>query len=169
MPGRGLGPGPVSGIGTPAGPPSSAAAQAAAAGSAVSSAVVEDAAVGSAIVGGTVGAGVGGANARKDELVRTRGLAEEPDEGNDVRAQAARALAELEGEEAEEAGVSERIGATADLPPTLLEPAVGRDDDQTHANRYGTQDDDMFGDGRMVVPPVLDGGEPGDFGPRGSK
>jgi hypothetical protein len=168
-------PGPVSGIGAPGNPISGAAsAQAAAAASgAVSGSIVEDAAVGSAIVGGTVGAGIGGATARKDELVRSRDLMpEEPDSsGTDARSQAARALAELEGEEATEAGVSARIGATAELPPTLLEPAVGgpADEDETHSNRYGMTDDDMFGDGRMVVPPVLDGGEPGERGPRGSK
>lgn len=163
-----LRPGPVSGIGAPPGALAGGAAQASAAGGAVSGAAIEDAAVGSAIVGGTVGAGVGGAAARKDELVRTRDQApDEPDEGTDARSQAARALAELEGEEAEEAGVSARIGATAELPPTLLEPAV--EEDETHSNRYGMPDDDMFGDRRMVVPPVLDGGEPGDFGPRGSR
>ena len=59
--------------------------------------------------------------------------------------------------------VSARIGATAELPPTVLEPAVGGsrpEDDAVHSNRYDVEQDDMFGDGRMVVPPVL-GGEPG--------
>lgn len=168
-----LAPGPVSGIGSPAAPTSGiSAAQTAAAGSAVSGSIVEDAAVGSAIVGGTVGAGVGGASAKKDELVRSRDLVGEqpPPESTDARSHAARALAELEGEEAAKAGVSARIGATAEPPPTLLEPAVAgrRDEDEKHSNRYAA-DDEMFGDGRMVVPPVLDGGDQGDFGPLGTK
>jgi hypothetical protein len=151
------------GAGASAGVSGSAAAQAGSA--AVSGAVIEDAAVGAAIVGGTTGAGVAGATARPDELVRTRDLAGENivadgDEGVGARQAAARALAELEGEEAEAAGVSARIGATAELPPTMLEPAVGGrrgDDDPEHANRYSV-DTDMFGDGRMVVPPVLGNG-----------
>jgi hypothetical protein len=173
-PGAPLAPGPISGVGAPSVPPAGGVSGAAAAASgALGGSLVEDAAVGSAIVGGTVGAGIGGAAARKDELVRSRDLMpDEPgEEATDARSQAARALAELEGDEAAEAGVAARIGATADLPPTLLEPAVAdRDDDREHANRYGVDDEDMFGDGRMVVPPVLDGfDQHGDFGPTGSK
>lgn len=172
-PGTPLSPGPISGIGPNVPPAGGASGAAAAASGAIGSSLVEDAAVGSAIVGGTVGAGIGGAAARKDELVRSRDLVPDPEapESSDARSQAARALAELEGEEAAEAGVSARIGATAELPPTLLEPAVAdRDDDREHANRYGVDDEDMFGDGRMVVPPVLDGGDQhGDFGPTGSR
>jgi hypothetical protein len=147
-----LAPGPVSGVGAPAtggALPGSAAAQTAAG---VGGSFVEDAAIGSAIVGGTVGAGVGGASARQDEVVRNHPTsAVEPEGDGDARSQAARALAELEGEEAE-----------AGLTPGVLEPAVGGRpaDDATHANRYAA-DDDVFGDGRMVVAPVL-GDEPGD-------
>jgi hypothetical protein len=131
--------------------------------SAIAGSVVEDAAVGAAIIGGTAGAGIAGASARPDQHVRSR-LAGEPieDEGFGARQQTARALAELEGEEAEAAGISERIGATAEPPPSLLEPALGgrrREDDDEHASRYG-EDDDLFGDGRMVVPPVLDSADP---------
>ncbi len=149
-----LAPGPVSGIGAPgtaAAVPAPAAAQAAAG---ATGSFVEDAAIGSAIVGGTVGAGVGGASARPDELVRNRqfsAIEPEPAGEGDARSQAARALAELEGDEAE-----------AGLTPGVLEPAVGAhpEHDATHSNRYAA-DDDVFGDGRMVVAPVL-GDEPGD-------
>jgi hypothetical protein len=155
---RPLAPGPVSGVGAPpvAGGGSSAAAAQVAAGAA-SGSLVEDAAIGSAIVGGTVGAGVGGATARQDELVRSRDYsAAEPDGEGDAHQQAARALAELEGEEAAEGELSARLAGAEAGAPMLMEPAVGGrpDDDATHANRYGEQDD-MFGDGRMVVPPVL--------------
>lgn len=152
-----LGPGPVSGVGGP-GAASVSGGSAAAVGAAAGS-FVEDTAIGGAIVGGAAAAGIGGAAARKDELVRTRGLGEgEPEGEGDARQQAARALAELEGDEAAEAEVSERIGAVAEPAPTLLEPIMGRrrEDDAEHSNRYGT-DDEMFDDGRMVVPPVLGG------------
>jgi hypothetical protein len=154
-----LSPGPSSGVGGSAGSVASGSA-AAQAGAGISGALIEDAAVGTAIVGGTAGAGVAGASARSDELVRTRDLTNVVDEGEEgagARQQAAQALAELEGEEAEAAGVSARIGATAEPAPSLLEPAVGArrgDDEDEHANRYAV-DTDMFGDGRMVVPPVL--------------
>ena len=42
------------------------------------------------------------------------------------------------------------------------------EDDAVHSNRYDTEPDDMFGDGRMVVPPVL-GGDSGAFGPDDAK
>ncbi len=154
-----LAPGPVSGIGPTGGPAGSAAGVASAAQASATGAIVEDAAVGAAIVGGTAGAGIAGASARPDELVRSRLAGEDIDEeATGARQQAARALAELEGEEAEAAGVSERIGATAEPPPSVLEPAVGgrRRDDDEHENRYGV-DTDLFDDGRMVVPSVLDG------------
>jgi hypothetical protein len=80
-------------------------------------------------------------------------------------------LAELEGEEAAEAGVSARIGASAELPPTVLEPAMGGrrpEDDDLHSSRYEVESDDMFGDGRMVVPPVL-GGDSGAHRPDDAK
>jgi hypothetical protein len=158
-----LGPGPVSGIGGGAASAGSASGiSSAAASGAVSGALVEDTAIGGAIVGGAAAAGIGGASARQDELVRSRQLGDGEPEGGDARSQAARALAELEGDEAVEAQVSERIGATAEPAPTLLEPIMGRrgDDDEEHSNRYAG-DDDMFDDGRMVVPPVL-GGESDD-------
>ncbi|HEX9338308.1 MAG TPA: hypothetical protein VF892_20590, partial [Pseudonocardiaceae bacterium] len=102
--------------------------------------------------------GIAGASARPDRLVRSRLAGEDIEEGSGARQQAARALAELEGDEAEAAVVSERIGATAEPPPSLLEPAVGgrRSDDETHDTRYGV-DTDLFEDDRMVVPPLLDG------------
>ena len=156
-----LSPGPVSGVGPVEGPLGSAV-PAGQAGAAASSALIEDAAIGAAIVGGTAGAGIAGASARPDRLVRSRLAGEDyaTEEGSGARQETARALAELEGEEAE-AAVSERIGATAEPPPTLLEPAMSRrrTDDETHDTRYGV-DDDLFGDGRMVVPPVLDGSDP---------
>jgi hypothetical protein len=156
-----LAPGPVSGIGPTGGAAGSvgSAASAAQAGAA-SGAIVEDAAVGAAIVGGTAGAGIAGASARPDQLVRSRLAGEDVGEETGARQQAARALAELEGEEAEAAGVSERIGATAEPPPSVLEPAIGarRRDDAEHDNRYGV-DTDLFDDDRMVVPSVLDGGD----------
>lgn len=141
---------------------------------AVSGSIVEDAAIGTAIVGGTVGAGVGGASARPDELVRSRQLGEQSGadgEPEDARAQAARALAELEGEEAAEAGVSARLGGAEVLPPTVLEPAIGQrgDDDKAHSNQYAMEPDELFGDGRMVVPPVLGGDEHGAAGPGAEK
>jgi hypothetical protein len=169
-----LAPGPVSGLGAPvsgAGGPGLSAGEIAS--GAVSGSIVEDAAIGSAIVGGTVGAGVGGASARQDELVRGRQLGEQSGaEPEDARAQAARALAELEGEEAAEAGVSARLSASEDMAPTLLEPAVGGqrgDDDKDHANQYVMEPDELFGDGRMVVPPVLGGDEHGAAGPGDEK
>lgn len=153
-----LGPGPISGIGGP-GAVSGAGGSAAAIGAAATGSFVEDTAIGGAIVGGAAAAGIGGAAARRDELVRTRDLGEgEPEGEGDARQQAARALAELEGDEAAEAAVSERIGAVAEPAPSLLEPIMGRrrDDEEEHSNRYAT-DDEMFDDGRMVVPPVLGG------------
>jgi hypothetical protein len=156
-----LAPGPVSGIGPTGGSAGSTAGVASAAQASATGAIVEDAAVGAAIVGGTAGAGIAGASARPDELVRSRLAGEDiGEEATGARQQAARALAELEGEEAEAAGVSERIGATAEPPPSVLEPAVGarRRDDDEHDNRYGV-DTDLFDDGRMVVPSVLDGGD----------
>lgn len=158
-----LSPGPSSGVGGGSAGSVASGSAAAQAGAGISGALIEDAAVGTAIVGGTAGAGVAGASARPDELVRTRDLANVVDEGEEgagARQQAAQALAELEGEEAAAAGVTERIGATAEPAPSLLEPAVGArrgDDEDEHANRYAV-DTDMFGDGRMVVPPVLGGG-----------
>ncbi|HEX5401151.1 MAG TPA: hypothetical protein VFX16_02475 [Pseudonocardiaceae bacterium] len=161
-----LAPGPVSSVGGPEGAVAGGIAGSPAAAGAVAGSVIEDAAIGSAIVGGTVGAGIGGAAARPDELVRSRDLrVPEDEESGDARSQAARALAELEGEEAAESGVSARLAGTADLAPTVLEPAVGGsrpDEDELHSNRYDV-DTDMFGDGRMVVPPVL-GGESGASG-----
>jgi len=157
-----LAPGPVSGVGPATGPGEGALAAPAAQAGAASGALIEDAAVGAAIVGGTAGAGIAGASARPDQLVRSRLAGEDVGEGSAARQQTARALAELEGDEAEAAVVSERIGATAEPPPTLLEPAVaGRrpDDDQTHDTRYGV-DANLFEDDRMVVPPVLDGTDP---------
>jgi hypothetical protein len=157
-----LAPGPVSGIGPTGGPAGSVGSAASAAqASAATGAIVEDAAVGAAIVGGTAGAGIAGASARPDQIVRSRLAGEDVgEEATGARQQAARALAELEGEEAEAAGVSERIGATAEPPPSVLEPAVGarRRDDAEHDNRYGV-DTDLFDDDRMVVPSVLDGGD----------
>jgi hypothetical protein len=157
-----LGPGPVSGVGTPGGGPVAEGmpgAPAAAAG--LSGSLVEDAAIGTAIVGGAVGAGIGGAAARKDQLVRSRQVGDpvgDVDGEGDARQQAARALLELEGDEAAEAGASARIGATAQPPPSLLEPAVGRrsDGDTERRDRYA-ESEDMFADGRMVIPDVLDG------------
>ncbi|HEX5118770.1 MAG TPA: PPE domain-containing protein [Pseudonocardiaceae bacterium] len=156
-----LGPGPVSGIGTPGGPPVAEGMPAAPAAGGLSGSLVEDTAIGTAIVGGAVGAGIGGAAARKDRLVRSRQLGEpvsEVEGEGDARQQAARALLELEGDEAAEAGASARIGATAEPPPSLLEPAVGQrsDDDGEHRDRYA-ESEDMFADGRMVIPGVLDG------------
>lgn len=155
-----LGPGPVSGIGTPAGPPVAEGTPAAPAAGALSGSIIEDAAIGTAIVGGAVGAGIGGAAARKDALVRSRQLGEpagETDGEGDARQQAARALLELEGDEAAEAGASARIGATAEPPPSLLEPAVEpANPDAEHRDRYA-ESDDLFGDNRMVIPDVLDG------------
>jgi hypothetical protein len=156
-----LAPGPVSGIGPTAGPAGAAGVASAAQASAATGAIIEDAAVGAAIVGGTAGAGIAGASARPDETVRSRLAGEEIDtDATGARQQAARALAELEGEEAEAAGVSERIGATAEPPPSVLEPAVGarRRDDDEHDSRFGV-DTDLFDDDRMVVPSVLDGGD----------
>lgn len=165
-----LAPGPVSGVGPATGPGEGAAAVPAAQAGAASGALIEDAAVGAAIVGGTAGAGIAGASARPDRLVRSRLAGEDVNEGSAARQQTARALAELEGDEAEAAVVSERIGATAEPPPTLLEPAVvGRrpEDDEAHDTRYG-MDANLFEDDRMVVPPVLDGSA-GDADPTESK
>jgi hypothetical protein len=127
----------------------------------MSGSLIEDAAIGTAIVGGAAGAGMGAAAARKDQLVRGRELGEpvagEIEGEGDARQQAARALLELEGDEAAEAGASARIGATAAPPPSLLEPAVGRSDaDAVHRDRFG-ESDDLFSDDRRVVPGVLDG------------
>lgn len=161
-------PAPTTGVGPGAGnlPGLSTPGPAAAAGA---GSLIEDAAIGSAIVGGTTGAGVAGASARPDRLVRTRDLAgfgPATEEDLGARGQAARALAELDAEEAAAAEANARIGATAEPPSSMLEPAVGGtrgEDDAERVSRYAVESEDVFGDDRMVVPPVL-GGEP-DVGP----
>jgi hypothetical protein len=69
------------------------------------------------------------------------------------------ALAELDEADA----AAGRAGARFTTPavgggPTVLEPAVagrrGPDDDE-HATRYVQESDEMFGDDRLVTPPVL--------------
>lgn len=165
-PGGGTGPlppGPVSGIGPEPRTATPAPAAQIAAGAAGS--LAEDAAIGTAIVGGAVGAGIGGASARKDELVRGRQSAAVPGElaaeEGDARSQAARALAELEGEEAALAEEAALVDEEAGIVPGILEPAVDREpEDARHSNRYAVEDD-VFGDGRMVVQPVL-GDDPGE-------
>lgn len=159
-----LPPGPVSGIGPEPTTATPGAAARVVAGAAATGSLVEDAAIGAAIVGGAVGAGIGGASARRDELVRGRQSAVpgEPEvEGGDARSQAARALAELEGEEATLAEEAVLVDEEAGIVPGILEPAAAREpEDARHSSRYGV-DEDVFGDGRMVVAPVL-GDDPGE-------
>lgn len=162
-----LQPGPFSGVGNPGPVPGGtfdASVPPAVANGA--SSLMDDAGVGAAIVGGSTAAGVAGATAQGDRLVRGRqnnqaGFADEEfGEGESAR-QSARALGELESEQAAEVRAAERFGAVAEPPPTMLEPAVAgrhRDEDEEHHSRYHADAEDFFADERPVVPGVLDGG-----------
>jgi hypothetical protein len=162
-------PGPISGVGPVIPPAAGTPIPVEQAAGANLSAIIEDAAVGTAILGGTAGAGIAAGKARPEQLVRSRDLAAQgqaegaPPEG--IRQEATQAIVNLEGEEAAAAQVNERIGATATPPPSMMEPAVaGRrgEDDEEHITRYAVESDEMFGDARMVVPPVLGLGGDGD-------
>ncbi|CRK60468.1 PREDICTED: hypothetical protein [Alloactinosynnema sp. L-07] len=119
-----------------------------------------------AAVAGLAGAGGGGAAAgsslEKDRVVRGGGFADTP-EGRAARA-AARGgvpIGDLPDDEARAARNAERHGARPGRAAgSLMQPAAagagapGEDDDE-HVRKYGIDSDDVFGDDRLVIPPVL--------------
>ena len=157
--------GPISGIGpnTGSGPISRAAGMPSSVAAGAGGEIGEIAA-GAAVAGGTAAVGIVGANAGKrgeDEELAPRGNNEpggfaddDEDDFNPNRS----ALAELDEDQAAAARMNAQLSASEPAAPGVLEPALGRrDDDAEHRNSYAGKDDDFFDDGRMVIPDVLGG------------
>ena len=157
------GPNPVTGIGptTGSGPVSRAAGMPAPAAAGAGEEIGEIAA-GAAVAGGTAAVGIVGANVNKggDDEHTSRdfnepgGFADDDDDFNPTRVD----LAELDADQAAAARMNAELSAPGPAAPGVLEPALGRrDDDTEHRNSYAATDDDFFDDGRMVIPDVLGG------------
>lgn len=173
-------PGPISGVG-----PNPASLGAFGAGGVGSGAVgnyaaaIEDAGVASLIAGGATAAGTVGAGRDGGKSGGRSTPAEQQAQkdvfGNDPEFQdpahagppasaAARSLVSFEeSAAAAEAQAAERFAvATQQAEPSFLQPATGGrpgDDDRSHSSKY-VQGEDVFGDGRMVTPPVIGDNEP---------
>lgn len=114
---------------------------------------------------GLATAGTGGAaageNARKDRLVRGAGAFPDTPEGRAARAAArgAAPITDLPDEQSRAARNAERIGAKpGKAGASLMQPAAAGakgEDDEEHVRKYGIDSEDVFGDERMVVSPVL--------------
>ncbi|MGH3862663.1 PPE domain-containing protein [Actinokineospora sp.] len=114
---------------------------------------------------GLTGAGAGGAaageNARKDRLVRGAGAFPDTPEGRAARAAArgAAPITDLPEEQSRAAKNAERIGARpGKAGASLMQPAAAGakgEEDEEHVRKYGIDSEDVFGDERMVVSPVL--------------
>jgi hypothetical protein len=165
-PGGGAGgPGSVSGIGPTSGGPgpvARAAGMPAPGGAAVGGAGEEigEIAAGAAVAGGTAAVGIVGSNAGKrgddEELERggnePGGFADDDeDDFNPNRS----ALAELDADDEAAARVNAQLSASDPAAPGVLEPVHRRDDE--HRDRYARTDDELFDDGRTVIPDVLGG------------
>jgi hypothetical protein len=120
-------------------------------------------AAGAAVAGGTAAVGIVGASSRRgggDEEVTGRdfeepgGFADDDDDFNPNRS----VLAEVDAEQDAAARMNAELSASDPAAPGLLEPALGRrDDDSEHRGSYAATDDEFFDDGRMVIPDVLGG------------
>jgi hypothetical protein len=156
VPNSPVAPGPVSGVGPGVSPAALGEAQAAAGAGNAFGALVEDASIGAGIAGGSVAAGIAG-SAGAERVVRGPSTTGEPGEG--AARSGANALAELDEEEAAAARVTSRIsGPPPAESPSMMEPAVAsrrRDEDDEHDRRYVLTSDEIFGDDRMVSPPVF--------------
>ncbi|MGQ0840348.1 hypothetical protein [Actinokineospora sp.] len=117
-----------------------------------------------AAVAGMAGAGgagaAAGASARKDRVVRGGGAGVAGDGPDGRPARSTSAIANVPEEEARAARNAERLGAKAGRPASsLMQPAAGAgapgEDDEEHVRKYGIDSDDVFGDDRLVVSPVL--------------
>jgi hypothetical protein len=116
-----------------------------------------------AAVAGVAGSGAGGAAAgsslEKDKVVR--GGHPDTPEGRAARAAARGAgpIAPLPDDEARAARNAEKIGAKPTKSgQSMMSPAASSaqgEDDGEHVRKYGIDSDDVFGDERMVIMPVL--------------
>jgi hypothetical protein len=164
-----VGPGPVTGIGPTGGGgvPGSRAAGMPVPAAALGGDIGEIAA-GAAVAGGTAAVGIVGANTKKggeDEEFTGRkgnepgGFADDDDDFNPNRS----VLAELDADEAAAARMNAELSASEPVAPGLLQPALGRrDDDAEHRGGLAATGDEFFDDGRMVIPDVLGGNPPSD-------
>ncbi|MDQ3578856.1 MAG: hypothetical protein M3443_14965 [Actinomycetota bacterium] len=123
------------------------------------------------IAGGAGAAAAGGSTARKDSVVRgggtaaTGGVSGKEAAGKGAQADAAArsragAVAGVPDEQAKAARNAERIGAKAGRPAGLMQPAAGGasasgEEDGEHVRKYGIDSEDVFGDERLVIAPVL--------------
>ncbi|GLZ37595.1 PPE domain-containing protein [Actinokineospora sp. NBRC 105648] len=119
-------------------------------------------------IAGAGGAGVGaGASLEKDKVVRGGGnegaAAKRGAPGNEgAKRSGLSPVADMPDEEARAARNAERLGTGKSGRPgsSLLQPAAagagaeGEEDDE-HVRKYGIDSDDVFGDDRLVVSPVL--------------
>ncbi|ONI72964.1 hypothetical protein ALI144C_44160 [Actinosynnema sp. ALI-1.44] len=68
------------------------------------------------------------------------------------------ALSGLPPEEAAAARTAERVGAKSKPGASMMQPAAGTaqgEEDEEHVRKYGIEAEDVFADGRMVMPSVL--------------
>ncbi|AHI01939.1 hypothetical protein [Kutzneria albida] len=133
-----------------------------AAASAAGSALAGEIGLGAAVAGGA-GAVAAGANSGSPRGMVRGGSAGGGAGGE--RAGVSRAnsgLGALNEEQAAQARAAERISPQAKQGSSMMQPATDKkkkEEDAEHVRKYGVEADDLFGDQRMVAPPVL-GEEP---------
>ncbi|SDC88272.1 PPE domain-containing protein [Actinokineospora iranica] len=124
-----------------------------------SGALMGDIAAAAGIAGAGGAGAAAGASAEKDRLIRGAKNAEAA-EGRAARG--LNAAADVPEEQARAARNAERLaGGKAGRPAaSLMQPAAAGagapgEDDEEHVRKYGIDSDDVFGDDRLVVSPVL--------------
>nr|WP_042183710.1 hypothetical protein [Kibdelosporangium sp. MJ126-NF4]CEL15766.1 PE family protein [Kibdelosporangium sp. MJ126-NF4]CTQ93692.1 PE family protein [Kibdelosporangium sp. MJ126-NF4] len=115
------------------------------------------------MVGGAQGGAAVGSVADKERLGSRQGGQGGPGAagrpaGPPGGSRGASALGGLPPEEAAAARAAERVGAKSKPGASMMQPAAGTaqgEEDEEHVRKYGIEAEDVFADGRMVMPSVL--------------
>lgn len=111
------------------------------------------------MAGGGASGGAVGAGADKDRIVRGgRSVGGPAGEGRVGGARGAGAAVGGSPSEEAAARAADRLGAKSRPGSSMMQPAAGTaqgDEDDEHVRKYGIEAEDVFADGRMVMPSVL--------------
>ncbi|CAM3436233.1 hypothetical protein KIPE111705_08580 [Kibdelosporangium persicum] len=110
------------------------------------------------MAGGAGGGAAVGSVGNKDRLAPRGGAGRGPGVVPPGGSRGASALGALPPEEAAAAKTAERVGAKSKPGVSMMQPAAGTaqsEEDEEHVRKYGIEAEDVFADGRMVMPSVL--------------
>jgi hypothetical protein len=160
VPSAPLPPGVSTGVGPGFGPGSLPNTGMPAAASAANGLPAQEIGLGVAVAGGA-GAVAAGANSGNSKgMVRTGGAGGGASERANTPGRASSVLGALNEEEAAQARAAAKISPQSKPGTSMMQPAAEgkgkkKEEDEEHVRKYAVEADDLFGDQRMVAPPVL--------------